>query len=331
MNPSSPLAARELDTPALVLIDMQRGLEEPRLGPRNNPGAEARIAELLALFRARSFHVVHVRHVSREAGSVFAPGQVGACFQPAFEPRPTEAVLEKHTPDAFVHTGLQRWLHDRGVRRLVIVGAASQISVEATARSGGNLGFSVWVAHDACFTFDRSDFSGARRSADEVHAMAMANLHGEYATVLATAELRARLQAEPAPRKLISSGSSYEQAWGYSRALVDGDTIYVSGTTGFDYRTMSIDPEPERQARQALANISTALQEAGATLADVVRVHHYVTDAAYWPAVGAVAGELFAQVRPAATAIVCGLVDPRMKVEIEVTARHQLAHLGAQG
>lgn len=124
-------------------------------------------------------------------------------------------------------------------------------------------------------------------------------------------------------RTLISSGSTYEAQWGYSRALVQGDDIFVSGTTGFDYRTMTIAPDAEAQARQAFANIEVALAQAGASLADVLRVRYYVPDPADWPAVGAIAGEKLGAVRPAATAIVCGLVDSRMKVEIEVTARRR--------
>jgi enamine deaminase RidA (YjgF/YER057c/UK114 family) len=122
-------------------------------------------------------------------------------------------------------------------------------------------------------------------------------------------------------RSLISSGSAFERSWGYSRAVVDGADVFVSGTTGFDYTTMQISPDAGAQARQAIANIEAALIQAGATLADVVRVHYYLTDAADWGEVGAVAGATFGDIRPAATALVCGMVDPRIKVEIEVTAR----------
>jgi enamine deaminase RidA (YjgF/YER057c/UK114 family) len=122
-------------------------------------------------------------------------------------------------------------------------------------------------------------------------------------------------------RRLISSGSSFEGAAGYSRAVVDGDWIFVAGTTGFDYAQMTIADDPAEQARQAFRNIEKALAEAGARLGDVVRVKYYVPDAADWPAIVPVLGEAFGTIRPAATALICGLVDPRMKVEIEVTAR----------
>jgi enamine deaminase RidA (YjgF/YER057c/UK114 family) len=122
-------------------------------------------------------------------------------------------------------------------------------------------------------------------------------------------------------RRLISSGSAFEAEAGYSRAIVDGEWIFVAGTTGFDYAQMTIVDDPTEQARQAFRNIETALAEAGATLADVVRVRYYVPNTADWPAIVPVLGKVFGTIRPAATALFCGLVDPRMKIEIEVTAR----------
>jgi len=122
-------------------------------------------------------------------------------------------------------------------------------------------------------------------------------------------------------RELISSGSSFEAELGYSRAVADGEWVFVAGTTGFDYARMTIAEDPAEQARQAFRNIETALAEAGAGLADVVRVKYYVPDAADWLTIAPVLGEVFGAIRPAATALICGLVDPRMKVEIEVTAR----------
>ena len=122
-------------------------------------------------------------------------------------------------------------------------------------------------------------------------------------------------------RRLISSGSRFEAEAGYSRAVVDGEWIFVAGTTGFDYAAMTIAEGPAEQALQTFNNIEKALAEAGAQLADVVRVRYYVPDLADWPAIMPVLGEIFGAIRPAATALVCGLVDPRMKIEIEVTAR----------
>lgn len=180
--------------PALILVDLQKGMAAAGLPPRNNPQAEERAAALLAAWRSAGAPVVHVRHMSRTPGSPFWPGSAGAEFQAAFEPRPDEQVFEKNVPDAFVHSGLERWLRVRDVDRLVIVGVATHNSVEATARTGGNLGFDVTVVADATFTFDKADYAGQLRTAAEVHAMSLANLDGEYAAVRTASEV---LQALP--------------------------------------------------------------------------------------------------------------------------------------
>jgi len=124
-------------------------------------------------------------------------------------------------------------------------------------------------------------------------------------------------------RRLISSGSSFEAVAGYSRAVVEGSYVHVSGTTGFDYATMRIDDDPAAQTRQCLRNVAAALEAAGCSLDDVVRVRYYLTDAALFEKLVSLFGEAFANARPAATAIVCGLIDARMKIEIEVTARRR--------
>ena len=177
---------------ALLIIDMQQGIRRVDT-PRNNPQAEARIATLLAHWRRAGWPLVHIRHVSRQANSVFAPGNSGVLFQPELAPLPGEAVFEKNVTDAFTHSGLERWLHVRGIRRVAIVGVASENSVEATARSASNLGFVTRVVADACYTFAKSDYAGRPRSAAEVHDMAMANLRDEYAEVLDSAALLAAL------------------------------------------------------------------------------------------------------------------------------------------
>jgi len=124
-------------------------------------------------------------------------------------------------------------------------------------------------------------------------------------------------------RKLISSGSEYERKFGYSRAVVDGDDVFVAGTTGFNYATGEISDDPAEQTRQTMRTIESALEEAGASLKDVVRARYYLLDGDDWGAVSEVLGEIFGNIRPAATAVIAGLIDPRMKIEIEVTARKQ--------
>ena len=133
-----------------------------------------------------------------------------------------------------------------------------------------------------------------------------------------------RLPSAPAGRRLISSGSAFEALAGYSRAVVDGDGwVHVSGTTGFDYATMSIADSLQAQTEQCLANIEAALRQAGASLADVVRVTYVLPDASEFEQCWPVLRRCFGTVRPAAMMISAGLADPRMKIEIEVTALKQ--------
>jgi enamine deaminase RidA (YjgF/YER057c/UK114 family) len=122
-------------------------------------------------------------------------------------------------------------------------------------------------------------------------------------------------------RKLISSGSTFEADIGYSRAVVDGDWIFVSGTTGFDYATMTIADDVVAQCKQVLRNIATALEQADASFADVVRVKYLLPRREDFEPCWPLLKEHFGSVRPAATMIQAGLSDPRMKIEIEVTAR----------
>ena len=123
-------------------------------------------------------------------------------------------------------------------------------------------------------------------------------------------------------RRLISSGSPFERDYGYSRAVVEGDFVFVSGTTGYDYATMTLPEDVGEQARNIARTIAAALAEAGASLADVVRLSTFVTNAAYCEPVLKVQGEVFRDIRPAAAIyIVSGLLKPEMKVEIEATAK----------
>jgi enamine deaminase RidA (YjgF/YER057c/UK114 family) len=122
-------------------------------------------------------------------------------------------------------------------------------------------------------------------------------------------------------KQLISSGSPFEHDIGYSRAVVSGDWIFVSGTTGFDYAAMTISDDLVEQTEQCLRNIVAALAQAGSSLADVVRVRYILPDASGFPQCWPVLRRHFGAIRPAATMIAAGLADPRMKIEIEVTAR----------
>jgi enamine deaminase RidA (YjgF/YER057c/UK114 family) len=124
------------------------------------------------------------------------------------------------------------------------------------------------------------------------------------------------------PRRLISTGSPFERSFGYSRAVVDGDLVFVSGTTGYDYATMTLPEDAAEQARNIFRTLEAVLAEAGSSLAQVVRAQYFVTDRSYCEPVLAVCGEVFREIRPAGGMyIVAGLLKPEMKVEIEVTAR----------
>jgi len=122
------------------------------------------------------------------------------------------------------------------------------------------------------------------------------------------------------PRRLISSGSTFEQEIGYSRAVVEGDWIFVSGTTGFDYSKMTISDDLLEQAEQCFRNIELALNEAGASLRDTVRVTYVLPDATDFPKCWPVMRKYLGEVRPAAMMLAAGLSDPRMRIEIQVTA-----------
>ena len=123
-------------------------------------------------------------------------------------------------------------------------------------------------------------------------------------------------------RRLLSTGSPFERNFGYSRAVVDGDLVFVSGTTGYDYAAMTLPDDPAAQARNIFKTVGAVLEEAGSSLAHVVRAQYFVTDRSYCEPVLAVCGEVFGEIRPAAGIyVVAGLLKPEMKLEIEITAR----------
>jgi len=177
----------------LVLIDLQTAIDHPSWGKRNNPAAEVAIKRLLDWWRSHSWPVWHIRHDSTEPNSHYRPGQPGNEFKPELAPLPGEPVTVKSTNSAFVGTDLERRLRAGRHQSLVVVGVITNNSVEATVRMAGNLGFSVYLVADGCFTFGRTDWNGTFRTAEEVHAMSLANLHGEYCTVVTAAELLDRI------------------------------------------------------------------------------------------------------------------------------------------
>ena len=174
---------------ALIIIDQQKGINNPKLGLRNNENAELEILKLLSVWRRFNWPIFHIAHRSNEVDSVFWPHQEGFQFKPEFVPFTHETVIEKTTPCAFTKTSLETLLNQQSIDSLVVVGASTNNSVEATVRTGGCIGFTMVVVEDACFAFAKADYFGVFRTAEEVHAMSLANLNGEYAVIVHSSEL----------------------------------------------------------------------------------------------------------------------------------------------
>jgi nicotinamidase-related amidase len=173
----------------LIVIDVQRAIDHPSWGVRNNPAMETNIAALLAAWRRDRRPIVHVQHLSREPNSTYRPDQPGVEFKPEAAPLAGETIVQKRTNSAFIGTDLEERLHGAGWHTLVLTGVITNNSVEATARMAGNLGFDAVVVSDATATFGKADYNGKFHPADDVHALSLANLSGEYARIMSTAEI----------------------------------------------------------------------------------------------------------------------------------------------
>jgi nicotinamidase-related amidase len=180
----------DLDRLALVVVDVQRGFDDAAYwGPRNNSACENNIVTLLGIWREHSRPVVVVRHDATDLHSPLHPGQPGNDLQPLLSGRP-ELLVVKTVNSAFHGTpDLDGWLHTRGLAGLVVAGITTNHCCETTARVGANLGHRVLFALDATYTFDRPDPDGQMVTADELARVTATNLHGEFATVVNTAEL----------------------------------------------------------------------------------------------------------------------------------------------
>ena len=168
---------------ALLLIDVQQGLDDAYYGVRNNPEAEQRMAELLAAWRAAGRPVIHVQHLSLEPRSPLRQDRPGHAFKAEVLPNAGEPIFQKHVNSAFIGTGLEAHLRANHIESLVVAGLTTDHCVSTTVRMAGNLGFIVTLVEDATATFDRRGPDGAHYSADLMHRAALASLHGEFATV----------------------------------------------------------------------------------------------------------------------------------------------------
>ena len=173
---------------ALIVVDLQRAFDEPGWGPRNNPECEANVARLVEDFRQRGAAVVFVRHDSVEDGSPLAPGHRGNAFKPELTGEP-DLLVTKHVNSSFIgEPDLDGWLSERGIDRIAVCGIQTNMCCETTARMGGNLGYDVSFVIDATATFDHVGPDGETYPADLLARVTAANLDGEFATVVTTAD-----------------------------------------------------------------------------------------------------------------------------------------------
>ncbi len=177
-----------MGAPALVIIDVQTAADHPKWGPRNNPEAEQRIADLLATWRGAGAPIWHIRHDSVEPGSPYRPEQPTHAFKPESMPLPGEPVIGKNTNSAFIGTDFEQQLRDAGHERLVMCGVLTGHCVESSVRHAGNLGFETYVVSDACWAVDKTDLTGRHWPAEDVHQLSLAQMHGEFAQVIDSAE-----------------------------------------------------------------------------------------------------------------------------------------------
>jgi len=168
---------------ALVVVDVQAAIDDPVWGRRGQPEMEPAIAALLACWRDRAWPVIHVRHDSTEPRSPYRPGQPGNAFKPEAAPLSGEFVLPKSVHSAFVGGGLQDRLRREETDRLAVVGVLLENSVDATVRMGANLGYAITLPADAVASIDRVARDGRRWTAEQVHALWLSVLDGEYAEV----------------------------------------------------------------------------------------------------------------------------------------------------
>ena len=182
-----------MEPSALLLIDVQKGLDDPGLGRRNNPDAEQRMAELLTAWRRRGWPGIHGRHDSTEPGSPLRPELPGNAIKDEVRPLAGEVEFTKTVNSAFIGTGLESWLRENGISSLVVVGLTTDHCVSTTVRMAANLGFDVVLPGDATAAFERTGPDGASYAAQAVHDINLASLDGEFCRVVNTSALLAGL------------------------------------------------------------------------------------------------------------------------------------------
>jgi nicotinamidase-related amidase len=180
---------------ALIIIDVQQAFDDPKWGRRNNPMAEKNISRLISSWRSEKRPIVHIQHCSAEPESPLRPELPGWQFKPEAAPIDGEPVIRKTVNSAFIGTELESYLKGNGMERLVIVGLTTDHCVSTTARMAGNLGFTTMLVSDATATFDRKGPDGKAYRAEDIHAIHLASLDGEFCKVVTTDSLIANQKA----------------------------------------------------------------------------------------------------------------------------------------
>ena len=171
---------------ALIIIDVQKGFDEPVWGSRNNPHAEENILKLLEAWRKSERPIFHIQHMSLSPTSSLNPRHPGNAIKDAFLPEAGEPLIQKHVNSAFIGTDLEQRLREMGCKSLVIVGLTTPHCVSTTTRIAGNFGFETYLVADATAAFELTDHNGKTYSAEEIHTVTLATLQGEFATVVET-------------------------------------------------------------------------------------------------------------------------------------------------
>ena len=185
---------------ALLVIDVQKGFDDPSYGKRNTSNAEANIALLLSLWRKHRLPIIHIRHCSTEPNSPLRPELPGNEFKEEAQPLPGEKQFSKSVNSAFIGTDLEKYLYEQGILSLVIVGLTTDHCVSTSTRMASNLGFNVTLISDATATYDRQGHDGILYSADDIHKINLVSLNGEFCIVRSSGEVLQEFEQQPTYR-----------------------------------------------------------------------------------------------------------------------------------
>ncbi len=183
---------------ALIIVDVQKGFDEPSWGQRNNPHAEENIAKLLDRWRRTGRPIYHIQHQSQDPNSVFRPNYVGSEIKEIVSPANGEPLIQKNVNSAFIGTELEASLRSANQSTVIITGFITDHCVSTTARMAANLGFKTIVVSDGTATFERTSYTGRHLTAEEIHEVTLASLNGEFATIVDTASLLEALMSHSA-------------------------------------------------------------------------------------------------------------------------------------